>query len=187
MTLEKLDAAILVGGKSTRFGSDKALFEIDGKPMLHHIVENLRPFSDRIFLCGTANASRYGLSIESFEDLIVDAGPLGGLYTAAKTASTEPFFALPCDMPYVNGASLRELISCWKPGLEGVIFEDSSGQLYPLSGLFSKRVAAEILSLYQKGGGLSAVDFFDGLPHVSRIEPPQEALQNINYPPDNPA
>jgi len=37
----KLIAAVLAGGKSRRFGEDKLLFEINGKPLILHTIDRL--------------------------------------------------------------------------------------------------------------------------------------------------
>lgn len=61
---------IVAGGKSTRFGSDKLLAQINKKPLLNHTIDSVAPFVDQIVL-----VIREEL-IEQFEspDLIVVAG-----------------------------------------------------------------------------------------------------------------
>src|SRR3546814_6935480 len=38
----KLLGALIAGGQSRRFGSDKALAVIEGKPLLNHVIDALR-------------------------------------------------------------------------------------------------------------------------------------------------
>ena len=47
---EKISFAILIGGKSTRFGSDKGIFEFKGKPLLSYQLEILNKFGKKIFI-----------------------------------------------------------------------------------------------------------------------------------------
>jgi len=74
--------AILAGGKSTRFGSDKAEAMLDGLPLIDHVLASLREQCDDIVLCGreregmTSIADRPG----------PDQGPLGGLNAALHQA-----------------------------------------------------------------------------------------------------
>ena len=42
----KVAGCILAGGRSSRFGSDKALIEWKGKTLLAHAIERLRPQVD---------------------------------------------------------------------------------------------------------------------------------------------
>ena len=44
--------AIIAGGQSRRFGSDKALAVIDGRPMIAHVTEALRPQVEMVAICG---------------------------------------------------------------------------------------------------------------------------------------
>ncbi|WP_455283609.1 molybdenum cofactor guanylyltransferase, partial [[Eubacterium] cellulosolvens] len=43
-------AIILVGGRSSRFGSNKALETLAGKPLIRHIVERLSDVSNEVFV-----------------------------------------------------------------------------------------------------------------------------------------
>ena len=47
---EKIAFAVLIGGKSTRFGSDKGIFEFEGKTLLSHQLDALYRFNKDIFL-----------------------------------------------------------------------------------------------------------------------------------------
>jgi molybdopterin-guanine dinucleotide biosynthesis protein A len=42
--------AVLIGGKSTRFGSDKGLYEFQGKPLVLYLLDTLNERSYDIFL-----------------------------------------------------------------------------------------------------------------------------------------
>lgn len=75
--------AILAGGKSRRFGSDKAKALIDGRPMLDHVIEALTPQVDAMVICG-----REWPGIVPLEDYpIAGIGPLGGLGAALDHAA----------------------------------------------------------------------------------------------------
>jgi molybdopterin-guanine dinucleotide biosynthesis protein A len=75
--------AILAGGKSTRFGSDKAEAMLDGRPLVDHVLASLRKQCDDIVLCGR---EREGMaSIPDRPDR--DQGPLGGLNAAFHHAA----------------------------------------------------------------------------------------------------
>ncbi len=94
----KLLGAILAGGASRRFGSDKALAEIDGQPMLAHVAERLSGQCDALIVVG-----------HDWPDLIrVDdrplpgLGPLGGLAGALAYGVEAGFDAVltsGCDLP----------------------------------------------------------------------------------------
>lgn len=71
----KLLGAILAGGQSRRFGSDKAEALFEGKALLDHVAGSLRPQVDKLVVAG-----RTWPGLETVEDLpMAGLGPLGGL------------------------------------------------------------------------------------------------------------
>lgn len=87
--------AILAGGRSRRFGSDKALALLpDGRTLLDHAAAGLAPHVARVVICGRPG----GLADRPEPDL----GPLGGLNAALHHALAHGFAGVlssACDMP----------------------------------------------------------------------------------------
>ncbi|MEM9346071.1 MAG: molybdenum cofactor guanylyltransferase [Planctomycetota bacterium] len=73
---------ILAGGRSRRFGSDKALAETDGVPMLRSIMNGLGSIDQHITLV-TGETKRYQeFSVRVITDKPSGVGPIGGLNAA---------------------------------------------------------------------------------------------------------
>ena len=68
---------VLAGGRSSRFGSDKALAELGGKPLLAHAVERLGAWCDDVVVAGRETAAARGIADWPRPDM----GPLGGIAT----------------------------------------------------------------------------------------------------------
>ena len=82
--------AVIGGGQSLRFGSDKALALIDGQPMMAHVIAALRPQVDEIVICGRAWPG-----FESLADRRApQSGPLAGLESALHHAAANGFDAV---------------------------------------------------------------------------------------------
>jgi molybdenum cofactor guanylyltransferase len=82
--------AILAGGQSQRFGSDKAEVLLDGKTLLDHVADTLRPQVHTLVVAG-----REWLGLESVSDLpAAGLGPLGGLCGALFYAQERGFGAV---------------------------------------------------------------------------------------------
>lgn len=92
----KILAAVLAGGASSRFGSDKALALHNGQPLIAHVISALVPQADALVVCG-----RPWPGYASVADLPTSGlGPLGGLCAALDHAVTHGFDAVlcaPCD------------------------------------------------------------------------------------------
>ena len=104
----ELSGGILAGGRSNRFGSNKALFAPDGERLIERAVRLLRPFCAQVFVSAShANADAYRfLGLDIVEDLHADCGPLGGLEALLTQCATPWMFILACDMPYVSSDAL---------------------------------------------------------------------------------
>lgn len=74
--------AVLAGGRSRRFGSDKAMAILDGRSLLDHAVAALRSCCDAVIVVGRADVADWPR---------VDMGPLGGIAGALIHAADRGF------------------------------------------------------------------------------------------------
>lgn len=72
--------AVLAGGRSSRFGSDKALAMLDGRTLLDHALAALRPHCDAVVIVGRGEVADWPRA---------DMGPLGGLAGALIHAANQ--------------------------------------------------------------------------------------------------
>jgi molybdopterin-guanine dinucleotide biosynthesis protein A len=120
---------ILAGGKSTRFGRDKASEVLRGRSLLQRVADRLDGFVDEYVVVAAQGQELPSLfasrPIKSVEDLYPEAGPLGGLYTGLASMSGVRAIAVACDMPLL------------KPALLGALLRFQSGHdaAVPLNGL----------------------------------------------------
>ena len=90
-------AAILAGGRSSRFGSDKARHLYGGKALIQHVVDSLSSAAERYVV----SAESY-LDLPHYPDLNPQQGPLGGLETALHHAQHEWLALAACDLPHLS-------------------------------------------------------------------------------------
>ncbi|MCJ8159352.1 molybdenum cofactor guanylyltransferase [Sphingomonas sp. LaA6.9] len=113
----KILGAIIAGGQSRRFGSDKAHAEIVGRKLLDHIADALAPQTDALIVCG-----RDWPDLTSIPDRPApDQGPLGGLCAALRYAIENGFDAVltaGCDTLPVP-ANLRTTLGSAPAVIEG--------------------------------------------------------------------
>jgi molybdopterin-guanine dinucleotide biosynthesis protein A len=99
-------AAVLAGGRSSRFGGDKALVAFDGEPLIARLCRELRAQFQAVALVAKS-ADAYASIVPSEVSRVVDASaestPLVGLEAALEWSPYDAVFLLGCDMPF--GAS----------------------------------------------------------------------------------
>ncbi len=101
-------AYVLAGGKSSRMGRDKALLELNGRPLIELAVEKLRSVCASTFiLSGRKELARYAPLVS---DLHPGCGPLGGMEAALLHTQTDWNLFLAVDMPFVPAAFLSEWV-----------------------------------------------------------------------------
>lgn len=105
-----ITAIILAGGKSRRFGTDKALYPIAGVPLIQHAINRVKLVTDEIIIITDSLEKTRFLPHPCYTDLIENSGPLAGIYTGLMHSRSHYNLVLACDMPLVNTACLAYLI-----------------------------------------------------------------------------
>jgi molybdopterin-guanine dinucleotide biosynthesis protein A len=100
---------VLVGGKSSRMGRDKALLPWNGTTLAQHAAQIVAEACGGAILVG--DPARYSsLGYRVFMDRFPDCGPLGGIVTALTESNAEWNLVTGCDMPALSPETLRWLL-----------------------------------------------------------------------------
>lgn len=140
----KILGAIIAGGRSSRFGSDKARAILEGRPMLDHVIIGLREQTDALVVCGRDVPSCVSLADRPRAGL----GPLGGLAAALHYAAQNGFDGVltsACDTPLVP-ADLAERLAGSGPAVV-------AGQ--PLFGYWPASLSAQLDDYLAAGASLA--------------------------------
>lgn len=163
--------AILAGGKSVRFGSDKAAALLRGKPLLDHVVAGLRPVCDEIVIVGRESPGLISLPDKPSADM----GPLGGLCAALYYAEKQGFdtvITAGCDMMPVIWPKLNEA------PLEAAVVVDN----HYLAGIWPAALSGRLQRYLQDTDNLSMRGWIE---HCGgQLETPTSRVFNINDPQD---
>ncbi len=122
----KLSGAVLAGGRSSRFGTDKAQFIWRKKTLLEWALESFIGLED-VMVIGGARAT--------IPDLQPFAGALYGLHLALESAQHPRVAIMACDMPNLSQAYWRFLAD---RKADIVIPENINSQLEPLAAIYSR-------------------------------------------------
>lgn len=146
--LYKYTAFILCGGKSKRFGTDKALVELKGKKIVEIIAGELEKVFNKTILV-TPNPEKYAfLNLECINDVFVNCGPLAGIHTALKHSVTEKNFIISCDMPLMKSEVIK-YIAEYKSD-KNIIIPKAADKNQYLCGVYGNTVLPEAEKLLEE-------------------------------------
>lgn len=145
MKYYKIVGIVLSGGNSTRFGEPKAFYQINGKYLIQYSIEAMKRLVERIVVVTQPNFIDI-LQGNTTYDVIVDAeefegdGPLAGIYSAMKKVHAEKYLVLPCDTPFINEQTLKELliIANSNPSKDAIV-PIVEGRKQPLIAIYQRR------------------------------------------------
>ena len=125
ITVDDVTVVILAGGKGRRMGGqDKGLVGYRGRPLIAHVLDNIRRQASHIVINANRNLEAYRqFGYPVIADTLDDfQGPLAGFLAAMSAAKTDYILTLPCDGPLLAPDYLQRMIdacnaelACGKP------------------------------------------------------------------------
>lgn len=147
----KIEGNVLIGGRSSRLGVDKATVELGGMTLGLRAVNTIqKAFSNKDVTFVAGNAGQFDIKA-LFDgrpvvfDLIEGRGPLGGLHTALSYARTPWIFVLACDYPFVSSQLLKLLGNLVSDEFGAIVPRQPDGRLQPLCAFYRTKTALPIV------------------------------------------
>jgi len=145
-------AIVLAGGLSSRFGRDKGLLELCGRPLISYVLDALTGIVDEkiVVVSSKEQLSRYSDRVLSKNARIVPDrssihSPLMGALTGFEETSQEYTLLLPCDTPFISRDVLSLLLELCK-GQNACIPRWPDGYVEPLQAAYCKEAALKASS-----------------------------------------
>lgn len=133
--MAEIEGFILVGGKSSRMGTDKARLRLGAQNFSEKIAAALSTISETVRLVGgqqTAGAWAVVADVHS------EWGALGGLHAALDACHGEWAAVVACDLPFVTGELFVRLARL-REDFDAVVPVQTDGRLQPLCALYRVR------------------------------------------------
>jgi molybdopterin-guanine dinucleotide biosynthesis protein A len=144
-------AVVLAGGESRRFGSDKALAQFRGEPLIARVVRELRNLGFAQVTVAAKETSKYeafAAEEELVRDLCPIQSPLAGLAAGLRASRHPLVFACAADMPFAADKALIDALTAAIEGHDAAV-PHAGGSLQPLCALWRRdpcvRVAEDLL------------------------------------------
>ena len=112
MSKKQILGVILAGGGSRRFGVDKSVALLAGKPLLQWVVERARPQVDAVVVNANSDIAPPS-AIDRIADDWPGEGPLAGILAALRHAGAHDFShvaSFACDTPFFPRNTVARLV-----------------------------------------------------------------------------
>lgn len=170
---------VLAGGRSRRFGEDKARHVIEDRSMIERVVDSVATICPTVLVSVGRVPRTYPLSnVRYVRDHISDAGPLAGIHAAMLATDSPWLLVAACDMPFVTPEVLRRLLAARTSRVKAVLAQENGGRLHPLCGCYHRDLLPDI-SAYLDGGRRAVRGFVTEINHAA-VTLPGGPLRNVN-------
>ena len=190
-------AVILAGGFSRRFGRDKGLVVLSGKPLILHVIDRVSKVADEVLVVVSSEEqkNKFETILEEKANLLIDKddsqSPLVGAITGFESANSEYSLLLPCDTPLVSTQIVQFLLDMCT-NKSAAIPRWPGGYIEPLQAVYRTESALTAAKTALKQGKMnmrSMIDNLRGVRYVStmvleQLEPDLLTFFNVNTPQD---
>ena len=186
----EVTAVLLAGGKSRRMGEDKRFLSVGEKTLFDRSLAVLRAVFRNVMVVIAQDSPALQADVPVLRDLVPDCGSLGGLYTGLKQAATPSVFAIACDMPFLDEATVRYFIEL--KGDADVVMAKLDNGWQPMHALYHQRclpvmeslIKARTLQIHQLATHPSLRVRVVTPADLSAIDPLGRSFYNVNTPAD---
>ena len=173
---------VLAGGHGRRLGGDKAIVDLEGRPLLLYPLEALREVCEQVAVVvkrDTMLPPLHGMA-ELWIEPDEPRHPLTGVEHALRLATGRPVLVVAVDLPLIDAATLRTIATTDPRGAAAVV-PRVHGRLQPLCALYTP---AALPGLARFDAAAPVTEIVQAL-GIREIEPPDAAaFLNVNRPED---
>jgi molybdopterin-guanine dinucleotide biosynthesis protein A len=149
-------AVILAGGFSRRFGRDKGLVNLNGKPLVLHVIDRASKIIDEVLVVISSN------------DQDDSQSPLVGAITGFESANGEYSLLLPCDTPLISIQIVQFLLDMCI-NRSAAIPRWPSGYIEPLQAVYHTKSALTAAKTALAQGNMNMRSMIDNLRGVRYV------------------
>jgi molybdopterin-guanine dinucleotide biosynthesis protein A len=177
---------VIAGGRARRFGADKALAELDGRPLIAHVADALAPACSRLAINCASSSRAAAWAISRGLPVLPDPlgspdSPLAGVLAAldwAVAAGADMVATAPCDTPVLPLAMPHTHCAALSPAAPAAFAATAQGP-EPLCALW-RASARDIVKARLAAGRLSVMGALGALGAVPVRFEAAHAFANVN-------
>ncbi len=184
-----LTGAVLAGGRSVRYGRNKALEIFEGGRLVDRAVEALGGCCSPVFVVANDLKPYWTVHATLLRDIVPFQGPLGGIYTALLFSPNDWLVVRATDMPLFVPEMLERMLALTSGGADAVV--PRLGEKYePLFALYHRRCIPAIADVLE-GPHRNVISFYRKIRLLlfeeeqwRAVDPNGLSFRNVNAPED---
>jgi molybdopterin-guanine dinucleotide biosynthesis protein A len=183
-TVAGIVGVVLVGGKSRRYGRNKALEVFQGERLIDRQVRTIQSLFPEVLVITNEPELYLHLDVTVVRDVIPGQGPLGGIYTGLLFAQGESVFVTACDMPFVQPALVEHMVQLARD--HDIVVPQKEAGLEPLHAIYSSRCLPHMKKMLDQQN-LQVISFFSAVKvyrlseeEIGQLDPAGISFFNIN-------
>lgn len=131
--MDMVEGFILIGGASSRMGTDKSRLRIANETFVELIAKELHETTSRVWVVGRPEQSDSRLAL--VPDVHPQWGALGGVHAALASCSSEWALIVACDLPNILSSFFKYLLSL-RSGVSAIAPIQADGRRQPLCAMY---------------------------------------------------
>lgn len=175
----RLNGLVLVGGKSTRMGEDKAQLSYHGMPQSDFAVQLLEEKGLETFV--SVRAHQKIENHKTITDAFVGLGPFGAICSAFMKNPNEAYLVLATDLPYVSAEVIESLLEKRNPKKTATAIKGKSAKfMEPLITIWEPKAYPILLNYLAQGYSCPRKILINS--EVEIVEIDDALIRNVNTP-----
>lgn len=180
---DSVTGIVLAGGQGRRMGGvDKGLVELDGRPLVAHVLARLAPQVAEVLINANQNLERYAaFGAPVVPDAVGGfAGPLAGLHAGLTRAARDYVVTVPCDSPFLPEDLVARLVAARAERDADLAVAKTFDQAHPVFALVRRAVLPHLAAFLAAGG--RKIDAWYATLRVIEVpfDDEADAFRNIN-------
>lgn len=177
-----LNGVVLVGGRSSRMGFDKAKIVYHQVAQAEHVGNLLSKHCKNVFYSGRADQTS-DTELQKFPfiaDTFFNLGPSSGILSYFQKYPNSRLLISACDMPFIDEKSIEQIIKEENPFKTSVCFKNPEKNWpEPLFAIYNPKTYSRLLQLIACGYDCPMKMLFNSDIHSINLEN-EAAIKNIN-------
>lgn len=166
---------VLVGGKSTRMGTDKSKLNYFGKPQREHAKDLLEENGLETYF----SVANFSENPKEIHDTFLNLGAFGGICSAFQKDPNSALLVLATDVPFVNPSLIKHLLEKRNPSKVATAIKGKNKEFpEPLITIYEPKAYPILLQYLAQGYSCARKMLINN--DVETIEVDDDLIKNIN-------